>query len=75
MRLELPPGSIALQWISSGFASFLPAEQCLVLWDRIIGFDSLELLPILAAAVFVYRAKWLLQGSEPSHVQVMNRKF
>ena len=39
------------------------------LWDRIIGFDDLELLPVLAAAIFVYRAKWLLQASEPAHVQ------
>ena len=59
----------ALLLVASGFASFLPVEQLLVLWDRILGFDSLELLPILAAAVFVYRAKWLLQASEPSHVQ------
>ena len=69
LRLELYPGRIALPWIASAFASFLPAEQTLVLWDRIIGFDSLELLAILAASVFVYRAKWLLQASEPSHVQ------
>ena len=40
-----------------------------MLWDRIIGFDSLELLPVLAAAIFVYRAKWLLQASELAHVQ------
>ena len=63
------PGKVALQWISSAFASLLPAEQTLILWDRIIGFDSLELLPLLAAAIFVYRAKWLLQASEAAHVQ------
>ena len=61
LRLELYPGRVALGWIASGFASFLPADQTLTLWDRIVGFDSLELLPILAAAVFVYRAHWLLQ--------------
>ena len=26
-------------------------------------------LPILAAAIFVYRAKWLLQANEPAHVK------
>jgi hypothetical protein len=25
-------------------------------WDRIVGFDSLELLAVLAAAVFCFRA-------------------
>ena len=69
LRLELYPGRVALGWIASGFASFLPAEQTLILWDRIVGFDSLELLPVLAAAVFIYRAKWLLQASEPAHAQ------
>jgi hypothetical protein len=55
------------------FASHVPVErrveQTLLLWDRIIGFDDLELLPILAAAIFVYRAKWLLQANEPAHVK------
>ena len=40
-----------------------------MLWDRIIGFDSLELLPMLACSIFIYRARWLLQASEPAHVQ------
>ena len=55
------------------FASHVPVErrveQTLLLWDRILGFDDLELLPILAAAIFVYRAKWLLQANEPAHVK------
>ena len=99
LRLEIYPGRFALGWIASAFASFLPAEQTLILWDRIIGYvsrlaprlapqpppsrlslaphppcpcvaqESLELLPVLAAAIFVYRARWLLQASEPAHVQ------
>ena len=40
LRFELYPARLALQWITSGFASFLPADQTLMLWDRIIGFDS-----------------------------------
>lgn len=59
---------MALPWIASAFATYLPAEQTLQLWDRILGFDDLELLPVLAAAIFVYRAKWLLQANEPAHV-------
>ena len=27
LRLELSPGKVALPWIMSGFASYLPAEQ------------------------------------------------
>ena len=40
----------------------LALTQVLHLWDRIIGFDDLELLPVLAAAIFVYRARWLPQA-------------
>lgn len=28
-----------------------------------------QVLPILAAAIFIYRAKWLLQATEAAHVQ------
>ena len=40
LRLEIYPGRVALGWIASAFASFLPAEQTLILWDRIIGYVS-----------------------------------
>ena len=30
-------------------------KEVLLLWDRILGFDSLELLPLLAASIFVFR--------------------
>ncbi len=29
-------------------------------WDRIVAFDSLEILPILAASIFSFRAKLIL---------------
>lgn len=46
-------------------------EQTLLLWDRIVGFDSLEPLPILAVAVFLFHEHALLQaadGDEARHV-------
>lgn len=32
----------------------------LLLWDRIVGYDSLWLLPVTAAAILVYRSAALL---------------
>jgi len=32
-----------------------------LLWDRILAYDSLELLPILAAAIFSFRKINLMQ--------------
>lgn len=37
------------------------AAQVLLLWDRLLGYDSLELLPVLAAAVLVFRAGLIMQ--------------
>ena len=33
------------------------------MWDRILGFESLEILPVFAAAVFVFRAN-LIQNCQ-----------
>jgi len=35
--------------------------QVLLLWDRILAYDSVELLPVLAAAIFSFRKTNLLQ--------------
>lgn len=69
IQLDTHPARIALGWITTGFAAYLPAEQTLQLWDRIVGFDSVELLPVLAAAIFVYRARWLLQATTTEQVR------
>lgn len=45
------------------FRNFFVA-QVLLLWDRLLGYDSLELLPILAAAVLVFRADLVMQVSD-----------
>ena len=68
MRLDVHPTTIALPWIVSAFSSSLPADQTLLLWDRILGFDSLELLPLLAVAIFAYRSSWLLQATDAERV-------
>lgn len=35
--------------------------QVLLLWDRLLGYDSLDLLAVLAAAVLVFRADLVMQ--------------
>ncbi|GIQ87670.1 hypothetical protein KIPB_009759, partial [Kipferlia bialata] len=53
---DIDPLTIAMPWMVTGFAGRLKPHEYFLLWDRIIGFDSLLLLPILAAAVFVFKA-------------------
>lgn len=46
---------MAMPWMVQAFSGFLVPDQLLFLWDLILGFDSLLLLPLLAAAVFSLR--------------------
>lgn len=57
MRHGVQPLTVAMPWLHSAFVSLLPPGEVLVLWDRILAADGLDLLPVLAAAVFVYRAR------------------
>ncbi|GMF25363.1 unnamed protein product [Phytophthora lilii] len=59
INIGLKPLDIAFPWIQSAFSGMLDIDQVLFLWDRIIGYDSLELVAILAAALFHFRANEL----------------
>jgi len=37
------------------FSGYLASNQLLALWDRIVAFDSLEILPVLAVSIFLFR--------------------
>ena len=52
-RLGLQPVRLAAPWIAFAFAGYLPPEQTLLLWDRVLGFDSLEPLVRVRARVRV----------------------
>ena len=36
---------IAFKWLIRAFSGYLSSEQVLMLWDRIIAYNSLEILP------------------------------
>ncbi|GMF26587.1 unnamed protein product [Phytophthora fragariaefolia] len=59
INIGLKPLDIAFPWIQSAFSGILDIDQVLVLWDRVIGYDSLELVAIFAAALFHFRASEL----------------
>ena len=81
LDLGIQPLQVAFQWIQFAFAGYLEPQETLLLWDRVIGFDRLELLPILAASIFLYRAASLVQCrtaddvrdvfSDPSKIKVI----
>ena len=44
-------------------------SQVFLLWDRVFGFGGLELLPVLAASIFVFRSEALLAAKTADDVE------
>ncbi|XP_059844986.1 TBC1 domain family member 19 isoform X1 [Hypanus sabinus] len=57
------PLRISFKWMVRAFSGYLATDQLLFLWDRILGYNSLEILAVLAAAVFAYRAENLMEAT------------
>nr|XP_002119373.1 TBC1 domain family member 19 [Ciona intestinalis] len=63
------PLKIAFKWLVRAFSGYLATEQLLLLWDRIIGYGSLLILPLLAVAIFLFRQSNLLLITSASGVE------
>eukprot|EP00820_Chromera_velia_P030833 Cvel_13415.t1-p1 / transcript=Cvel_13415.t1 / gene=Cvel_13415 / organism=Chromera_velia_CCMP2878 / gene_product=TBC1 domain family member 19, putative / transcript_product=TBC1 domain family member 19, putative / location=Cvel_scaffold914:53173-62207(+) / protein_length=907 / sequence_SO=supercontig / SO=protein_coding / is_pseudo=false len=68
---NLPPLSIAFPWIVRGFAGVLSAESVLLLWDRVIGFHSVQIVAVLAAAIFHFKQALLLKVATKADIEVI----
>ena len=53
--LGCPVLAVAFPWIYNAFVGYLPVEEVLLLWDRVVGCDSLLPVPLLAVAVMCFR--------------------
>lgn len=42
---------IAFKWMVRAFSGYLSTDQLLLLWDRILGYDSLEVVAGIALAL------------------------
>ena len=51
------------------FSGFLLPTQVLLLWDRILGYDSLYLLPLLSFALFSFRGQALSVAQSKREVE------
>lgn len=43
------------------FSGHLPPEELLILWDLVLGYDSLEIIPLLAVIILSFRRDSLMQ--------------
>lgn len=69
IQLGVQPLTIADQWISNAFVGFMQPREVLLLWDRILGFDTLLLLPIMAVSIFMFRATFVQKASSESEIR------
>eukprot|EP00474_Spongospora_subterranea_P011563 CRZ12021.1 hypothetical protein [Spongospora subterranea] len=65
----LPPLRVVFPWLFTAFSGYLAVDQVLILWDRILAYDSLELLSVLAAAIFVFRSKSVMNASSGDEIR------
>lgn len=52
---------VVFKWIVKAFSGHLPPEQVLNLWDLILAYDSLEIVPLLAVIVLIFRKDNLMK--------------
>ena len=65
----------SFSWLCSAFSGFLDVEQVLLLWDRVLAFDSLDLLAVLAAAIFTWREARIMAARTAAEVQDVMREL
>lgn len=53
-----------------GFSGHLPPEQLLYLWDLVLGYDSLEIIPLLAVTILSFRKENLMQVNNLQNIEV-----
>ena len=58
--LGIQPLKTAFPWLYFAFVGTLEVDQIFLLFDRILGFESLDIIAILAAGIFVFRANLIL---------------
>ena len=70
-KIDAYPTKIAFKWIVRAFSGYLASCQLLELWDRILAYNSLELLAVLAVGVFLYRKQNLMSVSNRANVEAV----
>ncbi|XP_018353400.1 PREDICTED: TBC1 domain family member 19 isoform X4 [Trachymyrmex septentrionalis] len=70
-NIHIQPIKIIFKWLMRGFSGHLPPEQLLYLWDLILGYDSLEIIPLLAVTILSFRKENLLQVNTQQNVEAV----
>jgi Rab-GTPase-TBC domain len=69
------PVRIVFPWIFCAFSAYLPVLQVLQLWDRVLAHDSLDLIAVLAAAIFSFRSTAVLEARTKEEIKSVFREI
>lgn len=53
------------------FSGHLPPEQLLYLWDLVLAYDSLEIIPLLAVVIVIFRRSNLLRVTTLQNIEAV----
>ncbi|CAO1340765.1 unnamed protein product [Diamesa hyperborea] len=70
-ELQIQPIRVIFKWLMRGFSGHLHPEQLLILWDLILGYDSLEILSLLAIIILSFRKESLMQVSSIESIEAV----
>lgn len=62
---------VVFKWIMRAFSGYLPPEQLLQLWDLILAYDSLEIIPLLSVVILVFRKENLLKVTTIQNIEAV----
>jgi hypothetical protein len=66
--LGAQPVDLAFDWLVFAFVGYLEIDQVLLLWDRVLGYDSLDVLAVAAVAILRFRRDALLAATSEQDV-------
>lgn len=67
--IHTDPLRFAYRWIMAAFSGFLPVQELLQLWDRILGFDDMRILAISSVGIFLLKKTRLMQARTSNAVK------
>ncbi|XP_075543690.1 TBC1 domain family member 19 [Dermacentor variabilis] len=66
---------IVFQMLMQSFCAHLPAEEVLKLWDRVLGYDSVYVLPVAAASLVCSKKTEILGTKDQSSLEDIFNKL
>lgn len=62
---------VVFKWLMRAFSGHLQPQELLILWDLILGYDSLEILSLLAIIILSFRKESLMQVSTIESIEAV----